>query len=143
MLAWLTLYLSLFDIHPRYIVERADPALWHKVLDEENPHRASLIEQVVGTALPESRNPEQVRGEGAGQLSGKGGNRVERDGWWRRWKWDAGHFAGGVGVIRACHPGVTKGNVTSLHYSDRPIHIYPGWREVTNSKELVNLLNTQ
>lgn len=51
---------ALFKPQARYIVERADPALWHKVLDEANPHRASLIEQVVGTALPESRNPEQV-----------------------------------------------------------------------------------
>ncbi|GLI67875.1 hypothetical protein VaNZ11_012164 [Volvox africanus] len=51
---------ALFKPQARYIVERADPTLWGKVLDEANPHRASLIEQVVGTALPESRNPEQV-----------------------------------------------------------------------------------
>lgn len=61
---------ALTEMHPRthlpsrYIVERADPALWAKVLDEANEHRASLIEQVVGTALPESRNPEQVRTRG-------------------------------------------------------------------------------
>ncbi|KXZ42859.1 hypothetical protein GPECTOR_114g310 [Gonium pectorale] len=51
---------ALFKPQARYIVERADPGLWQKVLDESNTHRASLIEQVVGTALPESRNPEQV-----------------------------------------------------------------------------------
>eukprot|EP00884_Botryococcus_braunii_P006634 jgi/Botrbrau1/15972/Bobra.0294s0010.1 len=44
----------------RYIVERMEPALWAKVLDEENEFRRSLIDQVVSTALPESKNPEQV-----------------------------------------------------------------------------------
>lgn len=32
-----------------------------QVLDESNPNRRALIDQVVSTALPESRNPEQVR----------------------------------------------------------------------------------
>lgn len=71
MLTQRTLPLPLLHTPSRYIVERADPALWHKVLDEANPHRASLIEQVVGTALPESRNPEQVRREDAGQSAGR------------------------------------------------------------------------
>jgi clathrin heavy chain len=31
-----------------------------QVLDENNPNRRALIDQVVSTALPESRNPEQV-----------------------------------------------------------------------------------
>lgn len=35
--------------------------LWLQVLDEGNPNRRALIDQVVSTALPESRNPEQVR----------------------------------------------------------------------------------
>ena len=43
-------------------MERADGDLWLKVLDESNKSRKSLVDQVVGTALPESRNPEQVRG---------------------------------------------------------------------------------
>ena len=30
------------------------------VLNKENEHRRSLIDQVVSTALPESRNPEEV-----------------------------------------------------------------------------------
>lgn len=48
-------------LQARYIVERSDGDLWLKVLDTENPNRRSLIDQVVSTALPESRNPEQVR----------------------------------------------------------------------------------
>lgn len=51
---------SMFKLQARYIVERSDGALWLKVLTESNPDRKSLIEQVVSTALPESRNPEQV-----------------------------------------------------------------------------------
>jgi clathrin heavy chain len=51
---------SMFKNQARYIVERADLELWLKVLDESNPHRKSLVDQVVGTALPESRNPECV-----------------------------------------------------------------------------------
>ena len=31
-----------------------------QVLDENNKNRKSLVDQVVGMALPESRNPEQV-----------------------------------------------------------------------------------
>ncbi|MEW5310804.1 MAG: hypothetical protein WDW38_002565 [Sanguina aurantia] len=52
---------SLFKLQARYVVERSDPELWAKVLDEaENKHRRALIDQVVSTALPESRHPEQV-----------------------------------------------------------------------------------
>uniref|UniRef100_A0A7S0V4E8 Clathrin heavy chain n=1 Tax=Polytomella parva TaxID=51329 RepID=A0A7S0V4E8_9CHLO len=51
---------SMFKLQARYIVERSDVDLWIKVLDPVNAHRRSLIDQVVGTALPESRNPDQV-----------------------------------------------------------------------------------
>lgn len=51
---------SMFKAQSRYIVERMDPALWETVLDESNPYRRQLIDQTVSTALPESRNPEQV-----------------------------------------------------------------------------------
>ncbi|KAL6748149.1 vesicle coat protein clathrin, heavy chain [Haematococcus lacustris] len=51
---------SMFKLQARYIVERSDGDLWLKVLDESNENRRFLIEQVVSTALPESRNPEQV-----------------------------------------------------------------------------------
>jgi len=51
---------SLFKVQARYVVERMDQPLWETVLDVENPHRRQLIDQVVSTALPESKNPEQV-----------------------------------------------------------------------------------
>uniref|UniRef100_A0A383W0X8 Clathrin heavy chain n=1 Tax=Tetradesmus obliquus TaxID=3088 RepID=A0A383W0X8_TETOB len=51
---------SLFKLQARYIVDRGDQPLWDKVLGEENTFRRQLIDQVVSTALPESRNPEQV-----------------------------------------------------------------------------------
>ncbi|KAG6551189.1 hypothetical protein Mapa_007425 [Marchantia paleacea] len=51
---------SLFKLQARYVVERMEPDLWGQVLDPENPFRRQLIDQVVSTALPESKNPEQV-----------------------------------------------------------------------------------
>ncbi|KAK9810517.1 hypothetical protein WJX72_012055 [[Myrmecia] bisecta] len=51
---------SLFKVQARYIVERMDNELWNKVLEESNACRRQLIDQVVSTALPESKNPEQV-----------------------------------------------------------------------------------
>ncbi|EAY81974.1 hypothetical protein OsI_37152 [Oryza sativa Indica Group] len=44
----------------RYVVERMDGDLWDKVLQPENEYRRQLIDQVVSTALPESKSPEQV-----------------------------------------------------------------------------------
>ena len=51
---------SLFKLQSRYVVERMNPELWALVLDPENQFRRQLIDQVVSTALPESKNPEQV-----------------------------------------------------------------------------------
>eukprot|EP00879_Flechtneria_rotunda_P000465 GHRR01000566.1.p1 GENE.GHRR01000566.1~~GHRR01000566.1.p1 ORF type:complete len:1351 (+),score=578.78 GHRR01000566.1:197-4249(+) len=51
---------SLFKLQARYIVDRGDAVLWDKVLDDSNSFRRQLIDQVVSTALPESKNPEQV-----------------------------------------------------------------------------------
>ncbi|KAJ7543091.1 hypothetical protein O6H91_09G024400 [Diphasiastrum complanatum] len=51
---------SLFKLQARYVVERMEPELWEKVLNPENAHRRQLIDQVVSTALPESKNPDQV-----------------------------------------------------------------------------------
>ena len=51
---------SLFKLQSRYVVERMDHDLWAHVLNDENAHRRQLIDQVVSTALPESKNPEQV-----------------------------------------------------------------------------------
>ena len=36
------------------------PELWAKVLSNDNEHRKEIIDQVVSTALPESRQPEEV-----------------------------------------------------------------------------------
>jgi len=44
----------------KYLVERQDLELWAKVLREDNEHKRTLIDQVVATALPESRVPEEV-----------------------------------------------------------------------------------
>ena len=49
-----------FKDEARYLVERQDLDLWAKVLTEENEFRRQLIDQVVATALPESRLPEEV-----------------------------------------------------------------------------------
>jgi clathrin heavy chain len=51
---------GLFKDQARYLVERQDLALWDKVLRDENPHRRELIDQVTGTALPETKNPDEV-----------------------------------------------------------------------------------
>lgn len=51
---------SLFKLQSRYVVERMDTDLWAHVLADDNQHRRQLIDQVVSTALPESKNPEQV-----------------------------------------------------------------------------------
>lgn len=51
---------SLFKLQARYVVERMEPELWAKVLDPENQFRRQVIDQVVSTALPESKNPDQV-----------------------------------------------------------------------------------
>jgi clathrin heavy chain len=51
---------GLFKDQARWLVERQDLALWEKVLQETNPNRRSLIDQVTGTALPETRNPDEV-----------------------------------------------------------------------------------
>ncbi|ETO04401.1 clathrin heavy chain, partial [Reticulomyxa filosa] len=49
-----------FKDQARYCVERQDADLWALVLAEQNEQRRSLIDQVVSTALPESRNPDEV-----------------------------------------------------------------------------------
>ncbi|VAI30588.1 unnamed protein product [Triticum turgidum subsp. durum] len=51
---------SLFKLQARYVVERMDGDLWDKVLQPDNEYRRQFIDQVVSTALPESKSPEQV-----------------------------------------------------------------------------------
>lgn len=59
---------GLFKDLARYLVERQDMELWRRVLrpegynpeDPEPPSRRYLLDQVVQTALPEARNPDEV-----------------------------------------------------------------------------------
>ncbi len=51
---------SLFKHQARYLVERQDAELWAKVLTEENEFRRQVIDQVVQTALPEVKSPDEV-----------------------------------------------------------------------------------
>jgi len=51
---------SLFKLQARYLVERQSPELWEKVLQDSNEYRKVVLDQVVQTALPESRTPEEV-----------------------------------------------------------------------------------
>lgn len=51
---------GLFKDQARYLVERQDADLWAVALQPDNPHRGELVEQVVSTALPESKDPEEV-----------------------------------------------------------------------------------
>ncbi len=50
----------LFRMQARYLVERQSPELWQKVLDPENQYRQQVIDQVVQTALPETKNVDEV-----------------------------------------------------------------------------------
>lgn len=51
---------SLFKSEARYLVRRRDPELWAEVLQEANPYRRQLIDQVVQTALNETQDPEDI-----------------------------------------------------------------------------------
>lgn len=51
---------GLFKHQARYLVERQDADLWAYALNDQNEYKRSVIDQVVQTALPESKNPEEV-----------------------------------------------------------------------------------
>ncbi|CAG9770379.1 unnamed protein product [Ceutorhynchus assimilis] len=51
---------SLFKSEARYLVRRRDSELWAEVLQETNPYRRQLIDQVVQTALSETQDPEDI-----------------------------------------------------------------------------------
>ncbi|KAK3914014.1 Clathrin heavy chain [Frankliniella fusca] len=51
---------SLFKSEARYLVRRRDPELWVEVLNESNPFKRPLIDQVVQTALSETQDPEDI-----------------------------------------------------------------------------------
>lgn len=50
----------LFRKQARYLVERQSTDLWGTVLDPENKCRQEVIDQVVQTALPETKNVDEV-----------------------------------------------------------------------------------
>lgn len=51
---------SMFRAQARYLLERADPEIWAFVLNDNNAHRRSLVDQVTSTAVPESNEPQKV-----------------------------------------------------------------------------------
>lgn len=51
---------SLFREQASYAVDRADGDLWGKILSDENPFRRLVVDQIISTALPESKRPEKV-----------------------------------------------------------------------------------
>lgn len=51
---------SMYKPQSRYLLDRADLEIWSFVLNGNNIHRRSLIDQVISTAVPESTEPEKV-----------------------------------------------------------------------------------
>ena len=51
---------SMYRAQARYLLERADPEIWAFVLNSNNVHRRSLVDQVIATAVPESAEPQKV-----------------------------------------------------------------------------------
>ena len=51
---------SMYRAQARYLLERADPEIWTFVLNDNNVHRRSLVDQVTTTAVPESNEPDKV-----------------------------------------------------------------------------------
>ncbi len=51
---------SLFKSESRYLVRRRDQELWAEVLQETNPYRRQLIDQIVQTALTETQDAEDI-----------------------------------------------------------------------------------
>lgn len=51
---------SMYRAQARYLLERADPEIWAFVLNGNNIHRRSVVDQVTATAVPESTEPDKV-----------------------------------------------------------------------------------
>jgi clathrin heavy chain len=51
---------TMYRDQARYLLERADPEIWAFVLNDNNTHRRSLVDQVIATAVPESTEPQKV-----------------------------------------------------------------------------------
>ncbi len=51
---------SMFKQQARYLVKRRDLDLWNSVLRPDNMHRRALTDQIVGVAVPESTDQDDV-----------------------------------------------------------------------------------
>lgn len=51
---------AMYRAQARYLVERKNLDLWGKVLSAENEHRRSVIDQVIASALPDSKDADEV-----------------------------------------------------------------------------------
>lgn len=51
---------SMFKYQARFLLKRSDLDLYNKVLSDENMYRRELIDQIVGTAIPELADPEPI-----------------------------------------------------------------------------------
>jgi clathrin heavy chain len=51
---------SMYRAQARYLLERADAEIWSFVLNSNNIHRRSMVDQVTSTAVPESTEPDKV-----------------------------------------------------------------------------------
>lgn len=53
---------QLFKDQARYLVDRSSPELYEQVLSEDNEHRGLIVEQIISTALPDTREPNLISG---------------------------------------------------------------------------------
>ncbi|OKL64056.1 putative clathrin heavy chain [Talaromyces atroroseus] len=51
---------AMYRAQARYLLERADSEIWAFVLNDNNIHRRSVVDQVTATAVPESSEPDKV-----------------------------------------------------------------------------------
>ena len=52
---------ALYRLQAQYLVERQSIDLWNQVLIESNEHRRSVIDQVMASALPDSKDKDEVK----------------------------------------------------------------------------------
>jgi clathrin heavy chain len=52
---------ELFKQQAKYLVEQKDPQLWAKVLNPDNTYRPKVVDQVVHSILPETKDASQVK----------------------------------------------------------------------------------
>ena len=51
---------GMYKAQARYLLDRSDAEIWSFVLNGNNIHRRSLVDQVISTAVPESTDPDKV-----------------------------------------------------------------------------------